>query len=199
MGRKPKRKPKSQAEFASREEFEHRLCYAYVECGSYNAVAKQFGIHAEQVKRCWNKLTEEQRQSIRDAHEKVAENISRKVKKSILDLVPQEAREGLTDDDVVEALNRSTIKAEALVSDSFVENVKQSRMMLGEELVRRCGDPLKLQLMSHKDFSTLLRLVSTIAEPQPNKDDDGDTKQGGTLERLRMNIAGEIYNKQNIN
>jgi len=45
----------------------------------------------------------------------------------------------------------------------------------------------------------LLRLVSTIAEPQPNKDDDGDTKQGGTLERLRMNIAGEIYNKQNIN
>ena len=169
-----------------------------VEIGIHS-VAKQFGIHAEQVKRCWNKLTEEQQQSIRDAHEKVAENISRKVKKSILDIVPQEAREGLTDDDVVEALNRSTIKAEALVSDSFVENVKQSRMMLGEELVRRCGDPLKLQLMSHKDFSTLLRLVSTIAEPQPSKDDDGDTKQGGTLERLRMNIASEIYNKQNIN
>lgn len=198
MGRKPKRKPKSQAEFASKEEFEHRLCYAYIECGSYNAVAKQFGIHAEQVKRCWNRLTEEQRQSIRDAHEKVAENISRKVKKSILNIVPQETREGLTDDDVVEALNRSTIRAEALVSDGFVENVKQSRMMLGQELVRRCGDTFKLQLMSNKDFATLLRLVSTIAEPQQDKDDESATKQGGTLERLRMNIASEIY-KQNIN
>ena len=51
MGRKPKRKPKSQAEFASREEYEHRLCYAYVECGSYGAVAKQFGTHAQTVKR----------------------------------------------------------------------------------------------------------------------------------------------------
>ncbi len=198
MGRRPKRKPKSKAEFASKEEFEHRLCYAYVECGSYNAVAKQFGTHAQAVKRIWEKLTPEQQQSIRDAHAQVTENISRKVKKSILDIVPQDAREGLTDDDVVEALNRSTIRAEALVSDGFVENVKQSRMMLGQELVRRCGDTLKLQLMSNKDFATLLRLVSTIAEPQQDKDDESATKQGGTLERLRMNIASEIY-KQNIN
>lgn len=193
MGRKPKRKPKSQAEFASREEFEHRLCYAYVEYGSYNAVAKQFGIHAEQVKRCWNRLTEEQRQSIRDAHEKVAENISRKVKKSILDIVPQEAREGLTDDDVVEALNRSTIRAEAFVSDGFVENVMQARMLLGQELTRRCGDSLRLQMMSNKDFATLLRLVATISEPTKDKDDDENSKCGGTLERLRLDIAKEIY------
>lgn len=196
MGRKPKRKPKSQAEFASREEFEHRLCYAYVECGSYNAVAKQFGTHAQVVKRAWEKLSEDQKQSIRDAHEKVAENISRKVKKSIFAIARQEDVEGVTEDEMVEALNRSTMKAEALVSDGFVENVIQARMLLGQELTRRCGDSLRLQMMSNKDFATLLRLVATISEPQKDKDDDEGAKGNGTLEKLRIDMAKEIYKQE---
>ena len=197
MGRKPKRKPKTQAEFASREEYEHRLCYAYVECGSYGAVAKQFGTHAQTVKRAWEKLTPEQQQSIRDANATTKEKINRKMRQSIFKQGLADVTKELTEDDMVEALNRSTIKAEALVSEEFVTNVMQSRKMLGEELVRRCGDSLKLSLMSHKDFAMLLRLVTSISEVPEDKDKPG-AEQGSTLQKLRMDIANEIY-KQQIN
>lgn len=197
MGRKPKRKPKSKAEYASREEFEHRLCYAYVECGSYGAVAKQFGTHPQTVKRAWEKLTPEQQQSIRDANATAKDNINRKVRQSIFKQGLTDAINDITEDDMVEALNRSTIKAEALVSEEFVTNVMQSRKMLGEELVRRCGDGLRLQMMSNKDLAMLLRLVTTITETPEDKDKTSP-EQNSTLQKLRMDIAGEIY-KQQIN
>ena len=197
MGRKPKRKPKSQAEFASREEYEHRLCYAYVECGSYGAVAKQFGTHAQTVKRAWEKLTPEQQQSIRDANATAKDNINRKMRQSIFKQGLTDAINDITEDDMVEALNRSTIKAEALVSEDFVTNVMQSRKMLGEELVRRCGDNLRLQMISNKDLAMLLRLVTTITEAPDDKDKTA-SEQNSTLKKLRMDIAGEIY-KQQIN
>lgn len=197
MGRKPKRKPKSQAEFASREEFEHRLCYAYVECGSYGAVAKQFGTHSQTVKRAWEKLTPEQQQSIRDANATTKENINRKLRKSIFKQGLTDAVNDITEDDMVEALNRSTIKAEALVSEEFVTNVMQSRKMLGEELVRRCGDGIRLQMMSNKDLAMMLRLVTTISET-PDDNAKNAPEQSNTLQKLRMDIASEIY-KQQIN
>lgn len=191
MGRKPKRKEKSTAEIATREEFEHRLCYAYVECGSYGAVAKQFGTHSQTVKRAWLKLTDEQQQSIRDAHARTSQNLQHKLRRSIFKSEP-EATAGLTRDDIIEGLNRQTMRAEALVSAEFVDNVIESRKLLGQELRRRCGDEMRLANMSDKDFATLFRLVASTFE---NPDDKGaDTpEQGSTLKRLRMSIEQEIY------
>ena len=81
MGRRPKKKDK--LEKVDRKELEHRLCYAYAQCKSFCSVARQFGLHPQQVKRAWEKLSPEEQTAILDTEKQVQENISRQMKKKL--------------------------------------------------------------------------------------------------------------------
>lgn len=184
MGRRPKKKEKSGS--IDRKEFEHRLCYAYAQCKSFGAVAKQFGTHPQTVKRAWEKLSSEEQTAIIDTEKQVQENISRKMKR---DLYPQQEMP------TIEHLNQATLAAEAKVSQDFVENVMTARQLLGQELHRRCANRDALAMMTDKNFSTLLRLVMSFTDGAP----DENSKQpvsNSTLEKLKADICTEIYNRK---
>lgn len=186
MGRRPKKKEKS--EKVDRKELEHRLCYAYAQCKSFCSVAKQFGLHPQQVKRAWEKLSPEEQTAILDTEKQVQENISRQIKKQ---LYPQRVE----DYPSIEEMNQATLSAEAKVSKDFVENVMTARMLLGQELQRRCSNRDALAMMSNKNFSTLLRLVMSFTDGG-SEEDNKQTVTSSTLERLQAEICNEIYSKK---
>ena len=186
MGRRPKKKEKSGS--IDRKEFEHRLCYAYAQCKSFGAVAKQFGTHPQTVKRAWEKLSSEEQTAIIDTEKQVQENISRKMKR---DLYPQQEMP------TIEHLNQATLAAEAKVSQDFVENVMMARLLLGQELHRRCSNRDALAMMTDKNFSTLLRLVMSFTDGTA-EDENNQKITSSTLDRLQADICAEIYSKKPI-
>lgn len=188
MGRRPKKKAKT--EKIDRKELEHRMCYAYAQCKSFSAVAKQFGSHPETVKRAWNKLSPEEQETIIDTEIQVQENITRQMKKKML----QDKIDEL-EDPTFEEMTRATLAAEAAVSKDFVENVMLARTLLGQELQRRCSNRDALAMMSDKNFSTLLRLVMSFTDGT-NEEENNQKISTSVLERLQADICNEIYNKK---
>lgn len=186
MGRRPKKKDK--LEKVDRKELEHRLCYAYAQCKSFCSVARQFGLHPQQVKRAWEKLSPEEQTAILDTEKQVQENISRQMKKK---LYPQPIEHIPS----IEELNQATLVAEAKVSQDFVENVMTARTLLGQELQRRCSNRDALAMMSDKNFSTLLRLVMSFTDGTA-EDENKQRVGSSTLERLQAEICNEIYSKK---
>lgn len=186
MGRRPKNKAKTKD--MDRKELEHRLCYAYAQCKSFGAAARQFGLHPQQVKRAWEKLSKEEQDAILDTEKQVQENISRKMKKQ---LYPQP----LEDMPTIEDLNQATLVAEAKVSQDFVENIMTARQLLGQELHRRCSNRDALAMMSDKNFSTLLRLVMSFTDGNADENNKQPVNSS-TLDRLRADICNEIYSKK---
>lgn len=188
MGRRPKKKVK--AEKFDRKELEHRMCYAYAQCKSFSAVAKQFGSHPETVKRAWMKLTPEEQETIIDTEVQVQENITRQMKKKML----QDKIDEL-ENPTFEEMTRVTLAAESAVSKDFVENVMLARTLLGQELCRRCTNRDALAMMSDKNFSTLLRLVMSFTDGT-NDEDNNQKLTTSTLDRLQAEICNEIYNRK---
>lgn len=184
MGRRPKKKEKTGS--IDRKEFEHRLCYAYAQCKSFGAVAKQFGTHPQTVKRAWEKLSVDEQTAILDTEKQVQENISRKMKRELY-----EKHEFAS----IEQLNQATIAAEAKVSQDFIENVMTARLLLGQELHRRCSNRDALAMMTDKNFSTLLRLVMSFTDGG-SEDDNKQAITTSTLDKLQADICNEIYNRK---
>lgn len=171
----------------SRAELNHRMCYAYAECKSFGAVAKQFGVYPQQVKRAWESLSEEEQQSIIDTNTDVKENISRRAKSQ--GKMPPAAIPS------IEALNQATAIGEAIASNDFVTNVVEARTLLGRELRRRCATGI-IEGMSDKNLGTMLRLVMSFTD---DSKDDKDAPESSTLERLRAQLTSEIYSHKEVN
>lgn len=139
----PPRKSAAQIRQETRLEKQERdklICYRYAQLRNASRVAQEYGVSRMYVTRTWERLTPDERETLLSVREQVDED-----------------------------LNRRIVKAEAAAGDEFTANVVHARELLGKELIRRCTD-VSLRNISDKDFTSLLRLVATIAAPGDNSD-----------------------------
>lgn len=136
--RKYKKSHSSQSK-ADKQEQERLWCYRYTQVKSFSKVAKEFNTHPMTVKRAWERLSQEEQQTLYDTHEEVSEN-----------------------------LNKQIIRAEAIAESDFTKNIILARERLGRELVRRLGNDEETKNISNKDLASYLRIVTAIDEPNDN-------------------------------
>lgn len=147
----------------SKQEMDKLICYRFAQCHNACTVAGEFGVSRMYVARAWARLPKEQQEVLFD-----------------------------TSDDISEELNQKIIDAERIAGDGFVRKVIQAREMAADELLRRFKQN-NIKGISDKDFTSLLRLVSTI----PADGAEGDTDSGSTFRQHRESIREEIENLQN--
>lgn len=144
-----------------KQERDKLICYRYAQLHNASRVAQEYGVSRMYVTRTWERLSSDERETLLSVREQVDED-----------------------------LNRRIVKAEAAAGDEFTSNVVQARELLGKELIRRCTS-VSLQEISDKDFTSLLRLVATIAAPGDNSDKP-DGPADDFFNALRQSIQKSI-------
>lgn len=151
-----KRKTKADKQQEKRLEKQERdklICYRYAQLRNASRVAQEYGVSRMYVTRTWERLTDDERETMLSVREQVDEDLNRKI-----------------------------IKAEAMAGDEFTANVVKARELLGKELLRRCSGK-DIRMISDKNFTSLLRLAATIVAPDNNSDkpDNGEENIFNTL------------------
>ena len=166
----PVKKTASRRKTAARKQQEARLekqerdkliCYRYAQLRNASRVAQEYGVSRMYVTRTWERLSSDERETLLSVREQVDED-----------------------------LNRRIVKAEAAAGDEFTANIVHARELLGKELIRRCTD-VSLREISDKDFTSLLRLVATIAAPGEGSDKPNDPA-ADFFNSLRQSIRKSI-------
>ena len=166
----PVKKTASRRKTAARKQQEARLekqergkliCYRYAQLRNASRVAQEYGVSRMYVTRTWERLSPDEREALLSVREQVDED-----------------------------LNRRIVTAEAAAGDEFTANVVQARELLGKELIRRCTS-VSLKEISDKDFTSLLRLVATIATPGNNSDKPNGPEED-FFNALRQSIRKSI-------
>ncbi|MEG1622796.1 MAG: hypothetical protein RR330_05430 [Alistipes sp.] len=145
-----------------KRERDRLMCYRFAQLRNASAVGAEFGVSRMYVSRLWDRITNEEREMILD-----------------------------TSKEVVEDLNKKIITAEKIAGDEFIANVVKAREMAGRELIRRFTGK-DIRMISNKDFSSLLKLVSDIAVNKGNETEIDPINS--TFRQHREAIRNEIDN-----
>lgn len=150
---------------SEKQERDKAICYRFAQLRNACHVAKEFGVSRMYVSRLWNKLAPEDREALLSIREQVNDD-----------------------------LNRRIMQAEHISGDSFTSKIMKARENLGDELIRRC-DKKVVQSMSNRDFTSLLRLVASIANPSENPTDSVKGKND-FFGSLRESIDQSIHQNE---
>lgn len=167
---------------AEKEEFKYELCYDYARSRSFSNVARKHGIHPQAVKRAWEALSADERQSIIDTQQLSDDRLAERVEQISL----------TGRDTPVVDLNKKTIIADALTEDAFVRKMIKARNALGDELLRRC-DPTYISTIEDKNFISLIRAI--LPATQKNEEDNNNS-ENDTFRKMRDSIEMDIINKR---
>lgn len=150
---------------AEKQERDKAICYRFAQIQNATRVAKEFGVNRMYVTRLWNRQSAEEKEAIMSVREQVDED-----------------------------LNRRILKAENIAGDSFAANIVAARENLGKELIRRCDETI-VRGISDRDFTSLLRLVASIANPSENPTDPAKGKDD-FFGSLRESIDQSIHQNE---
>lgn len=132
----------------------------YAAVGSYNAVAKEFDIYPQQVKRLWEKLSDDEREYYRTAEAEVREKVREKVAEVQAEIIGDTA---------------------ARVRTSLDKALSALEGRLDAEEVKK---------MSDKELINCVRLLYNIDQGVPAGDDEGAGKGKSLFDLMDESVRG---------
>lgn len=167
MRKKKRQSPKKKetTELLSKEERNKAMMYRFAQTRNAVQVGEEFGVSRMYVKRAWDKLSEEEKNTLLDTEQQISEELNQKI-----------------------------IDAERISGDAFVRKIVEARMLGAEELLRRFKEQ-DIRMIPNKDFTSMMRMLLTVTGIEDKEDTEEKERQStqrSRRESIREQIENQL-------